>query len=213
MKKVLVRAGLIKVTRKKKPTLGQAIVNGMTDNAFFPVLETAALLETLTQATSDLIIANAKAETGNHADVAAAKAAAVVFDNAVNAIVLYVQGKADAKPADAETLIKSAGLEVRKTPSPVPAPEAVKEIEAVYTNQPGNILVSWKMPKYATQTFVYMTSTPEVPDSWVLVNSLQGRKMMVANLTSGTRYYFRVEVANRRNEKSGLSDIASMVAA
>jgi hypothetical protein len=208
-----VRAGLIRVTRKKKPTLGQAIINGMTDNAFFPIAEITALLETLTKATDDLTIVNAAAETGNHTSIAAAKAAAIAFDNAVNAVIYYVQGKADAKPADAETMIKSAGLEVRKTPSPVPAPEAVKEIEAVYTNQPGNILVSWKMPKNASQSFVYMTTTPEIANSWVQINSMQGRKMMVANLTSGTRYYFRVEVANRRNEKSGLSDIASMVAA
>lgn len=84
---------------------------------------------------------------------------------------------------------------------------------AVFTNQPVYILVKWKLPKYATQSFVYITITPEKEESWVLVDSLQGRKLLVQNLASGTRYYFRIEVANRRNEKSGLSDIASVVAA
>jgi hypothetical protein len=32
-------------------------------------------------------------------------------------------------------------------------------------------------------------------------------------LTSGMRYYFRVQVASRKNQKSGVSDIASVVAA
>lgn len=86
-------------------------------------------------------------------------------------------------------------------------------IEAEYTNTPKSILLTWKMPKHATQSYVYMTSTPDVATSWVLVNSLQGRKLLVDNLTSGTRYYFKVVVANRRNEKSGDSDIASTVAA
>ncbi len=167
----------------------------------------------LTTATDVLSSANVEASSGNHEAVAKAKEAEVVFDAAVNAIVLYVQGVADKNAADAESIIKSSGLQVRKTPSPAPAPEAVKDIAAIFTNQPGNILLKWKMPKYATQTYVYMTSTPDKADSWVLVNSLQGRKLLVENLNSGTRYYFRVEVANRTNEKSGISDIASTVAA
>lgn len=213
MKKILVKAGLIKVSRTSKPNTGDTIIKGLTNNPNFPATEVATLKTNLTTATDVLRSANVSAESGNHEMVAEAKAAERVFDNAVTAVTYYVQGKADANPNDAEAIIKSSGLEVRKTPSPAPAPEVVKQIDAIFTNQPGKILLKWKMPKYATQTYVYMTSTPDKADSWVLVNSLQGRKLLVENLASGTRYYFRVEVANRKNEKSGISDIASTVAA
>lgn len=213
MKKQIVKAGLVKIRRSAKPEKGDFIVESMTGNPNFPSTETTAMLTAVSNASKNLADANLKAATGNRADVAKANELAVVLDNAINAVVLYVQGKANANPDNAKSIIESAGLQVRKTPSPVPAPEAVKVIEAEYTNTPKSIMVSWKMPKHATQSFVYMTSTPDVANSWVLVNSLQGRKLLVDNLVSGTRYYFKVVVANRRNEKSGDSDIASTVAA
>lgn len=213
MKKQIIKAGLVKIRRSAKPEKGAFIVESMTGNANFPSAETAALLTALSTASKDLATANVQASYGSRTETAIANELALVFDTAVNAIVLYVQGKANANPENAKSIIESAGFQVRKTPSPVPAPEPVKVIEAVYTNTPKSIMVSWKMPKHATQSYVYMTATPDDANSWVLVNSLQGRKLLVDNLVSGTRYYFKVVVANRRNEKSGDSDIASTVAA
>lgn len=213
MKKILVKAAFLKLRRSAKPEKANSIVEAMTGNPNFPALETAEMLADATKASDDLADANSKALNGTKTQRSIANEMAVVLNNAIDVVVLYVQGKANANPANAKSIIESAGLQVRKTPSPVPAPEAVKVIEAEYTNTPKSIMVSWKMPKHATQSFVYMTSTPDVANSWVLVNSLQGRKLLVDNLVSGIRYYFKVVVANRRNEKSGDSDIASTVAA
>ena len=213
MKKILVKAAFIKVRRSAKPEKANSIVESMTGNPNFPTSETTAMLAAVTKASDDLAAANTTAQNGTKADRAFANEMAVVLNNAIDVVVLYVQGKANANPSLAKSIIESSGLLVRKTPAPVPAPEAVKIIEAEYTNTPKSILLTWKMPKHATQSYVYMTSTPDVANSWVLVNSLQGRKLLVDNLTSGTRYYFKVVVANRRNEKSGDSDIASTVAA
>lgn len=213
MVKSTVKLGLSRIARTAKPEYGKSVVKKMTGNLNFPPAEIAELLADLTASSNVLEAANIRARSKSRQDISEAKEAEIVFNTNMDDVGLYVQGKANDNPAISRSLIESAGLQVRKTPAPAPVPDAVRDLQADYTNQPGNILLKWKMPKNATQAYVYMTITPDLPQSWVLVNSLQGRKLLVQNLTSNTRYYFRMEVANRKNQKSGLSDIASTVAA
>ncbi|HNR20131.1 MAG TPA: fibronectin type III domain-containing protein [Bacteroidia bacterium] len=213
MKKISVRLGLYRLTRTAKPGFGKNIVQKMTNNNNFPAAETATLLEDLDKASDDLQVANEKALSRATEDVSRANELEREFDTKATDAGLYVQGKANDNQPQAKSIIESAGMEVRKTPSPTPVPEAVQILEANFTNQLGKIMLKWKMPRHASQIFIYMTTTPEVEQSWVLVSSMQGRQLLVENLVSNTRYYFRSVVANRKNQKSGLSDIASTVAA
>ena len=47
---------------------------------------------------------------------------------------------------------------------------------------------------------------------WRLIDSIEGRKMLVTALATGTKYYFRV-IARNRAGKSDFSDIAAQLAA
>lgn len=212
MKKILVRAGTLKIARKNKPDTGDNIVSKMKNNSNFPDSETHDMLEALTAASENLRVANTAASTRDKVAVAKANEKALVWDEAMDAVVLYVQGKANADPLNAKSIILSSGLNVRKTPAPQPAPEAPKNVDAIFTNEPGKILVEWKNPKYSAHSYVYMSATPDVENSWVMVKSLQGRQLLVNNLVSGKRYYFKVVAANRKNEASTPSDIASSIA-
>lgn len=59
---------------------------------------------------------------------------------------------------------------------------------------------------------MHMTTTPDISDTWVLVDSVAGRKLMVQNLTSKSRYYFKV-VAVGTAGNADASDLSSQIAA
>lgn len=209
MKKINVRVGdLIYISRKDKPTVGNNVVTKMTGNIYFPADECATLITALNDASVALQKANENALSGDHEMVAKADAQALVYNAAANAIMLYVQGKANENPAKAAAIILSAGLSMRKSKE-IHIPEAVMNVTALFSLTPQTILVKWKNAKFAKVYDVYM-STDEV--TWVLVQSVVGRQMLVSSLTTGMRYYFKV-VAKNVNGVTDSPVVTSCIAA
>jgi hypothetical protein len=110
----------------------------------------------------------------------------------MNAAGAYVQGLADNDYANAAIIIAAANMDKRRGREKNPLPLAVEIIDAIFTNQPGTILVEWKSAKYARSYQLYMSTTPEIEASWIIIDTTTKRKLLVENLSSGVRYYFRV---------------------
>jgi len=90
----------------------------------------------------------------------------------------------------------SAGMSFNKNREKHPAPAQVSKIFTVFTGIPGSLQLVWARPKFSNWFNVYMTTTPEVATSWKLISTLDTRKLMVENLASGTRFYFKVVPVN-----------------
>lgn len=112
-----------------------------------------------------------------------------------------------------EVIILSAGVPVNKAPEKAPAPNQVKNVDAEFTNKAGKILLMWGSAVYAHFYEVYMSTTPDKADSWVLINTIKGRQMLVDNLVTGTRYWFRVVAKGLGDLEAPPSDAASQLAA
>jgi hypothetical protein len=50
----------------------------------------------------------------------------------------------------------------------------------------------WKRPQYSKYFRVYMSTDPTNQALWQLIETISTRKMTVKNLTTGTKYYFKV---------------------
>jgi hypothetical protein len=90
-----------------------------------------------------------------------------------------------------ENVILAAGMAASKTREKNPPPEQVSQFVAKYTGIPGTVLIQWKRPKYAKYFRVYMTTDP-VNEPWRLLDTIPTRKMMVNNLITGKKFYFKV---------------------
>ncbi len=177
-------------TPAQRVTLGFLMFNSMNGNLLFITpFPTLLELQTVTVSLQNAIVA---AEGGTTAAKGLLVMAINDFDTIAVRMQEYVQSVANANPADAATTIQSSGLTLSKTPEkhPVPAPVAI--IAAIFTNVTGTILVKWSAAKYARVYQLFMTTTPNVANSWTLVSTTTKRKFTVANLASNTRFYFRL---------------------
>lgn len=95
-----------------------------------------------------------------------------------------------------ESMIQSAGMKVTKTREKHPTPSQVDNIVAEFTGIPGTIKLIWARPKFGKMFRVYMTTTPNDAASWKVIDTVATRKLMVQNLASGTRFYFKVVPVN-----------------
>jgi hypothetical protein len=101
----------------------------------------------------------------------------------------YVETAANADPPNAENIINSSGMPVKKTPVIQP-----KIFTAVAMKTPGIVRLNSKATPRAS--YVYeMTTDPATPASWSNIYIGGIVKFDKTGLTTGTRYYFRVAVS------------------
>ena len=91
-----------------------------------------------------------------------------------------------------EQVIFSAGMPSSKNRAKNPVPNQITEIKANFTGISGTLELVWKRPEFSKMFKVYMTTNPDNPTSWQLVDTVSSRKLLVQNLATGTRFYFRV---------------------
>lgn len=172
-------------------SLGNNIAEKMTGNGKFPTPPVTmdalkANVESLTTA-----YANAKF-TRSKVDNAEVRALKEALSARIKQLGAYVELVANGN----EEVILSAGMNVNKNRHKHPTPEQVKAILAIFTGVPGSILIRWKRSLYSTMFEVYMTETPDVANSWKLIDTITTRRLMVENLASGTKFYFKVVPIN-----------------
>ena len=108
----------------------------------------------------------------------------------------YVENIANADPDNAEAIINSAGMTVKKH---TPLPPKVFTVKQGAT--PGVVLVNSKASKRASYIYQYTTDQNNA-NSWVDGYKNVKVKGSITGLTPATRYYFRVATVSTTGESS-----------
>jgi hypothetical protein len=186
---------------------GRQIVSAMTNNASFPnpnppLAEVSAVLDELTQAFG--LVQSARSEVSTR--VVSQDNAEAKVDQALTKLAGYVESIAGRD----DTLITSAGMETkssRSAPSVPGVPQAVGANAGVHE---GEIELFWKPVPNARSYTIEASLDPATGTSWTHVGIATSAGKVIANLTSGKRYWFRVAAVSAGGQ-SGWSEHATKV--
>lgn len=194
---------VLKLSPKVKNVISfaQSVATAMTDNASFPAPNpTLAMFEAdvAALATAEAAVL---ARTKGAAELRTVKLETVRGD--LEKLKTYVQGVADAaNPANAEAIIQSAGMDVRKITLHNKA-----EISAKQGSVSGSVNLAAKAPAKRA-AYAWQSSTDL--KTWTSMPQTLQAKTGVSGLTVGTTYYFRVQVLTMTGE-SDWSQVVSLV--
>jgi hypothetical protein len=180
-------------TRKASVAASAAsILNALTNNTAFPnptpPLTTVQADLAAYQAAESAVLTRVKG-----AAVTRNEKYAVLHADLVH-LMAYVQQLADANPANAQSIIESGGLSIRKTASHPKSAIAIK---------PGEVTGSAKIvAKAAAQRASYEWQYSTDQKTWTNAPSTLQAKTVIAGLTSGTVYYFRSRAVTKTGEGS-----------
>ena len=179
------------------------IITRMTGNTNFPTpnppltMVTTALNE-LEGATNDAQSARqeAKAKTAIQNDK----------DASVDGLMTQLAGYVESVAGGDEAIIRSAGMDTKappSQPSDVPAPPA--NLSATSGDRDGEIDLAWEAVAGAKSYVIEQSVDPNSANGWGHAGVSARSSQTVAQLTSGTRYWFRVAAINAVGQ-SGWSD-------
>ena len=110
------------------------------------------------------------------------------------AILDRVASYVDNIAAGNETIILSAGLQTQVDSTPAAVPDAPLLSKLVNNNVPLSLKASWNKVEFAKAYLIEQNNTETLEeDKWQLVAVQTQRTIIVAGLTSGSKYAFRVK--------------------
>ncbi|GEM_PF-5337469 len=187
--------------------LGKNAAKGMDANAKFPSPPVAP--SELDAASNELADAMREVElTRSVQAFANQKAKLAKVSKMLRDMAAYVNAVASGDVI----MIRSANMQVSKEKEKQPAPGQVRYFMADFTGIPGSIFIRWRRPKYARLFRIYISETPDISASWLLIDTITVRKLMVQGLASGKRYYFKVVAVGTAGMEPD-SEIAESIAA
>ena len=202
-----VRLKLSKLTITEKVARGRQIVTAMTNNASFPNPQPA--LADVTAAVDDL--------DKTFASVQAAKSEVttrvVTQENAeakLMQILTQLAGYVESVAGKDDALIASAGMETKASRSAPTAPTVPQGVSATAGEHDGVINLSWKPVPNARSYTIEFSLDPATPSSWTHVGIATSSTKVIANLTRGKRYWFRVAAIGSVGQ-SGWSEHATKI--
>ena len=167
--------------------LGANVATAMKNNAKFPAPPVD--ITVFGTAVNGLSIIHNNAEnTHSKQDFAKEREQVIVVEDMLRDLGNYVEMVAKGN----ENVILSAAMPASKNREAQPTPDQVTKLTASYTGIPGTVLLAWKRPQFSKLFRVYMTMDPTNEQSWQLIESIDKRKLMVQNLASGKRFYFKI---------------------
>jgi len=167
--------------------LGKNVAKGMDGNAKFP---SPPVVPAELDAASDEL-AEAMQEVERTRSIQAYTDQAVKLGK-VSKMLRDMASYVDSVASGDVEVIRSANMPVSKTREKQPAPGQARDVVADFTGIPGSIVLRWSRPHYARLFRVYMTETPDNNASWMLIDTITVRKLMVQGLASGKRFYFKI---------------------
>jgi len=186
---------------------GRQIVTAMTDNASFPspnpsLPEVTAVLDELTQAFG--LVQSAKSEVTTR--VVTQDNVEAKVDQALTKLAAYVESVAGKD----DPLITSAGMETKAAASTPTVPTAPQSVSANAGEHEGEIDLFWKAVPNARSYTIDASNDPATAGSWAHIGIATSASKLIANLTSGKRYWFRVAAVSAGGQ-SGWSEHATKV--
>ena len=206
MARVKLTLGRLSVT--EKIARGRHIVSKLTDNTSFsdphpPLAEVTTAVDELEAAFGRVQSARSEVTT----QVGTQDTAEKKLDQLLTRLGSYVESIAGTD----ETLIASAGLDVKGARSTATVPTVPQGVAAAVGEHEGEIILSWKAVPNAYSYIVESSVDPATSASWTHVGIATAANKAVGNLTTGKRYWFRVKTVGAAGE-SGWSEHASKVA-
>lgn len=188
--------------------LGRRVAASLTNNPDFPNPQPP--LATLTAAIDDLETAvgdldRSKQETATKVSIKDDKQAAAV------ALLRQSAAFVEAVGGDNESLILSAGMEVRSAASPSQPPAAPGDLSTSEGDHEGEVDLHWNKIKGAKSYEIQRSPDPPTATSWQHAAVSAKSSATISGLTSGTRYWFRVAAITSAGQ-SGWSDPATKIA-
>jgi len=202
-----IKLNLKNLTVTEKIAKGRQIVTAMTNNASFsnpnpPLTEVTTALDELTQAFA--LVQAAKSEVTTR--VVTQDNVGAKVDQALTKLASYVESVAGKD----DTLITSAGMETKSSPSSPTLPSVPQALSATAGAHEGEINLFWKAVPNARSYTIEASQDPAAPGSWTHVGIATSASKLIANLTTGKRYWFRVAVVSAGGQ-SGWSEHATKV--
>ncbi|MGB0916151.1 MAG: fibronectin type III domain-containing protein [Flavobacteriales bacterium] len=195
-------------TADQKLTRGAYILQQMALNASAFATPNPAL-ETVDEAISDLRKKNIAALAGGYALTFAKNEAEKALDVLINQLAAYVQNVSGGN----EGIILLSGMEVRKTPSPLPDPEQVQNLDAYPTRTSGRVKLNWDRLEHVSNYQVEVWETDDKADGfWAKKGTPSKSQMEISGLVTGTVYRFRVAGIGKNDVLGAFSQDASSVA-
>jgi hypothetical protein len=130
-----------------------------------------------------------------------------VVDKMMIQLAAYVESVA----GDNEELIRSAGLDTRAAPSVTGMPEVPAALSATAGDHEGEVDLSWDPVTQARSYVIEQSPDPPTATSWAHAGVAMKSSTTIKNLTSGTRYWWRVAAVGTAGQ-SGWSDPATRIA-
>ena len=127
-------------------------------------------------------------------------------DQVLTQLASYVESVAGRN----DTLITSAGMETKASPSSPTLPSVPQALSASAGEHEGEINLVWKAVPNARSYTIESSQDPATPASWTHVGIATSASKLIANLTSGKRYWFRVAAVSAGGQ-SGWSEHATKV--
>jgi Fibronectin type III domain len=178
----------------EKIARAQQIVAALTDNPNFtdphpPLAQVTAAINELEDAANAAQAARQEAK----ARTAAQNSKEEALDKMLTQLVAHVESIA----GDDEQRILSAGLDPRTAASShsvshLAASSTPPNLTATFGDHEGEIDLSWDTVRGARSYIVQRSPDPPTETSWTHVAVATRSRITVENLTSGTRYWFRV---------------------
>ena len=109
-----------------------------------------------------------------------------------------------------DALITSVGLETKASRSSPTLPGVPQALSATAGDHDGEIFLSWRPVANAKSYTVESSTDPAAAASWTHAGIATSATRVIANLKSGTRYWFRVAAVGAGGQ-SGWSEHATKV--
>jgi hypothetical protein len=201
-----IRLNLKNLSITDKLAKGRHIVTAMTNNASFPnpnppLTEITTALDELTQAFA--LVQAAKSEISTR--VVTQDNAEARLDQGLTQLAAYVESVAGKD----DSLITGAGMETKASRSAPTLPGVPQALTANPGEHEGEVNLFWKAVPNA-RSYTIEASQDPAAGSWTHVGIATSASKLIANLTSGKRYWFRVAAISAGGQ-GGWSEHATKV--
>jgi hypothetical protein len=186
----------------------QYIIEQMTVNATDFPNPNPTLLD-VEQARADLSKKAVAAQAGGYALTFAKNEAEKVLDGKMKSLQAYVQNIS----GGVEAVIIRSGMEVKKTPSPLPDPTQVQNLDAFPTRTQGEVQLTWDtMDNVIGFQVERWSEDKDGTGFWDKIAITTKSKLLAKGLNTGTVYRFRVAGIGKDDTIGSFSQEASSVA-
>ncbi len=185
-KKVAIRRvalHLSKMTVPQKFQFARAVVAAMTGNAHFPT--PSPTLAVITTDANNLEAAHTAAQTRAKGTAALTQVMVKILHLDMQALASYVENIANADPNNAQAIILSAGMQIKKSPA------AKLRMLEVIASAKGQVTLTCPSTRGASYRWDIATGDPTIEANWKVYVVVKQSKTIQTGLISATVYHFR----------------------